>query len=125
MRSRTRWASCRGWSRTATSLGRAALPEVDRAAGSDNAETVAAKMREMPVRDDHPDRFCPRADGRMITDMYLVKVKSPGESKGRWDFFNILSTIPAEQTRGAAGQIDMSVHQMSAAQATQAEPRWY
>ena len=68
------------------------------AAGSDNAETVAAKMREMPVRDDFTQTGSVRADGRMITDMYLVKVKSPEESKGEWDFFNILSTIPAEQT---------------------------
>lgn len=68
------------------------------AAGSDNAETVAAKMREMPVRDDFTQTGSVRADGRMITDMYLVKVKSPEESKGEWDYFNILSTIPAEQT---------------------------
>jgi branched-chain amino acid transport system substrate-binding protein len=68
------------------------------AAGSDNAETVAAKMREMPVRDDFTQTGSVRVDGRMITDMYLVKVKSPEESKGEWDYFNILSTIPAEQT---------------------------
>ena len=69
-----------------------------KAVGARDTKPVMAKMREMPVRDDFTQTGSVRVDGRMITDMYLVKVKSPEESKGEWDYFNILSTIPAEQT---------------------------
>jgi len=29
--------------------------------------------------------------------MYLVQVKSPDESKGEWDLYRILATIPGDQ----------------------------
>ena len=38
-----------------------------------------------------------REDGRKIHPMYLLQVKSPEESKGDWDFFKIVASIPAEQ----------------------------
>lgn len=68
------------------------------AAGTDETKAVAAKMREMPVNDDFTQSGTIRPDGRMITDMYLVKVKTPDESEGEWDFVDVLSTIPAKQT---------------------------
>ena len=65
---------------------------------SDEGPAVAAKMREMPVHDAFAPNGRIREDGRMITDMYLFQVKTPEESTGEWDYFKILSTIPAEQT---------------------------
>jgi branched-chain amino acid transport system substrate-binding protein len=38
-----------------------------------------------------------RQDGRKMHDMYLFEVKKPGESKGKFDFYKLVSTIPAEQ----------------------------
>lgn len=73
------------------------LKAVD-ATGSDDGATVAAKMRETPVHDSFAANGKIRPDGRMITDMYLFEVKKPEESKAPWDYFNILATIPAEQT---------------------------
>jgi branched-chain amino acid transport system substrate-binding protein len=29
--------------------------------------------------------------------MYLMQVKKPSESKGAWDFYNLLETIPGDQ----------------------------
>jgi branched-chain amino acid transport system substrate-binding protein len=29
-------------------------------------------------------------------DMYLFKVKTPAESKGPWDYYNVVATIPAK-----------------------------
>lgn len=29
--------------------------------------------------------------------MYLFQVKSPQESKGRWDYYKLVSTIPTEE----------------------------
>ena len=30
-------------------------------------------------------------------NMYLFEVKAPAESKGRWDYYKLLATIPAGQ----------------------------
>ena len=38
-----------------------------------------------------------RADGRMIHRPYLIEVKKPAESKGPWDYYKVVATIPAEQ----------------------------
>ena len=68
------------------------------AAGTDEAKAVAAKMREMPVNDFMTDNARIREDGRVMRNAYLVQVKSPAESKGPWDFYKILATIPPEQS---------------------------
>ena len=33
----------------------------------------------------------------MVHDMYLARVKTPAESKGPWDFYTILKTIPGDE----------------------------
>ncbi|WP_407170510.1 ABC transporter substrate-binding protein [Bradyrhizobium sp. ORS 111] len=38
-----------------------------------------------------------REDGRAVHAMYLVEVKKPAESKSPYDYFKVLSTIPADQ----------------------------
>ena len=38
-----------------------------------------------------------REDGRKIHDMYLFQVKTPEESKGQWDYYNLRATIPAAE----------------------------
>jgi branched-chain amino acid transport system substrate-binding protein len=67
------------------------------AAGMLDAQTVMAKMREMPINDFFAQDGHIRIDGRMVHDMYLAEVKKPSESKGPWDFYKILETIPGEQ----------------------------
>ncbi|TVP51495.1 MAG: ABC transporter substrate-binding protein [Halomonas sp.] len=67
------------------------------AAGTDDPETVRAQMAEMPVEDFFARNGSIREDGRMIHDMYLAQVKTPEESTGEWDLYEILSTIPAEE----------------------------
>jgi branched-chain amino acid transport system substrate-binding protein len=66
------------------------------AAGTDNADAVALKMRELPVRDAFTQTGTVRADGRMVHDMYLVQVKKPSESKASWDYYKVLATLPAD-----------------------------
>jgi branched-chain amino acid transport system substrate-binding protein len=68
-----------------------------KAAGTDDGKAVAAKMREMPVDDFFAKGARIREDGRLIHDMYLVEVKRPNESKGPWDYYKVLRTIPGEQ----------------------------
>jgi branched-chain amino acid transport system substrate-binding protein len=38
-----------------------------------------------------------RADGRVIHPIYLFEIKKPAESKGPYDYYKLLSTIPAEK----------------------------
>ncbi len=56
-------------------------------AGSDQAEAVIAKMKATPINDFFAKNGIIRADGRMVHDMYLARVKTPEESKGNWDYY--------------------------------------
>jgi branched-chain amino acid transport system substrate-binding protein len=66
------------------------------AAGTDETAAVMAKMREMPINDVFYKNGSIRKDGRMMHDMHLFEVKKPEESKGPWDYYKLLATIPAE-----------------------------
>jgi len=73
------------------------LKAVDKVGGAGDGKAVVAAMKAMPTDDPLFGKGRIRADGRKIHPMYLLQVKSPAESKGDWDYFKILSTIPAEQ----------------------------
>ena len=64
---------------------------------SKDPKAVMAKMKEMPSEDPLFGKGQIRADGRHVHDMYLVEVKKPADSKGPWDNYKILATIPADQ----------------------------
>lgn len=67
------------------------------AAGTLDGAAVAARMREMPVNDFMTKDGRIREDGRLVRDMYLFRVKSPAESKYRFDYYELLATIPGEE----------------------------
>jgi branched-chain amino acid transport system substrate-binding protein len=64
---------------------------------SDDGVTVVKKMREMPINDFMTKNGKLREDGRVMRDMYLFEVKKPSESKGQYDYYKQLATIPADQ----------------------------
>jgi branched-chain amino acid transport system substrate-binding protein len=64
---------------------------------SDDGAKVVAKMKEMPTDDPLFGKGTIRADGRKVHPAYLVEVKKPSESKGPYDYYKVLATIPAEQ----------------------------
>jgi branched-chain amino acid transport system substrate-binding protein len=66
------------------------------AAGTDETTAVAAKLHEMPV-DDSFAKGTVRPDGTFAHDMFLFDVKKPSESKGPWDYYKLLQTIPASE----------------------------
>ncbi len=68
-----------------------------KAAGTDDAMQVMAKMRAMPIKDPFTQDGRLRVDGRMVHDIYLMQVKKPEESKGPWDVYQVLQTIPGDQ----------------------------
>ena len=67
------------------------------AAGTDEGLKVANKMKELPVKDMFAKNGKILPNGRMAHDMYLARVKQPSQSKGRWDYYDILRTIPADE----------------------------
>jgi len=67
------------------------------ASESTDADTVIAKMKEMPTDDPLFGQGKIREDGRKIHDMYLFQVKTPEASTGPWDYYEVVATVPAEQ----------------------------
>ncbi|MFD1880905.1 ABC transporter substrate-binding protein [Paracoccus pacificus] len=67
------------------------------AAGTDETEAVAAKLHELPVKDVFAENGKVAPNGRMISDVYLMQVKKPGESDIPWDYYNVLATIPGDE----------------------------
>ncbi len=70
-----------------------AVAEID----DDSGEAAVDQMKQMPVNDFFAQDGEIRADGRMVHDMYLVQVKKPEESEGKWDYYNVLATIPGDE----------------------------
>lgn len=68
-----------------------------KATGSDDAQTVRKQMMDTPINDMFAKNGIIREDGRMVHDMYLAQVKTPEESTGEWDLYNIVRTIPADE----------------------------
>jgi len=68
-----------------------------KAAGSRDADAVAAKMRELPVNDFTTKDGKVRIDGRVLRNLYLLQVKKPEESKGKWDLYNVVATVPGDE----------------------------
>ncbi|MDB5565327.1 MAG: transporter permease [Tardiphaga sp.] len=68
-----------------------------KAAGTTDAAPVMKIMKDTPINDMFAKNGRIREDGRMVHDMYLFEVKKPSESKGRWDDYKLLATVPGDQ----------------------------
>ncbi len=73
------------------------LKAVEALKSAKDGKTVVAKMKEMPADDPLFGKGEVRADGRKTHDMYLFEVKKPEELKGPWDYYKLLTTIPADK----------------------------
>jgi branched-chain amino acid transport system substrate-binding protein len=71
--------------------------EAVKAAGTDETNAVMAAMRKAPIHDFFAKNGRIREDGRMVHDMYLFEVKKPEESKGPWDFYKVVATVPGDE----------------------------
>ena len=67
-----------------------------KAAGTDDGPAVANKMRELPINDMTVQNGSILPNGRVLQDMYLVRVKAPSASTKPWDYYEVLSTIPGK-----------------------------
>jgi branched-chain amino acid transport system substrate-binding protein len=67
-----------------------------KAAGTDDGAAVQAKMRELPVDDFDMKGVKIRADGQVMRPLYSVRVKKPAESKGEYDYYEVVKTVAPE-----------------------------
>lgn len=75
-----------------------AAASVGAAEAKRSGSAVVARMKQMPVESDIYEGPCAvRAEGRAITPAYLFEVKRPEDSRGEWDYYKVLATVPAEQ----------------------------
>jgi branched-chain amino acid transport system substrate-binding protein len=68
-----------------------------KATGTDDAEQVLAYLRANKLNDIYLKDGVVRPDGRVVHDMYLLQVKTPGQSKEPWDYFNVVQTIDGNE----------------------------
>ena len=58
---------------------------------------VVEKMKSMPTEDKLFGKGLIEPNGRTIHSAYLFEVKKPSESKGPWDFYKLIGTVPGDQ----------------------------
>ena len=68
-----------------------------KATGTDDALAVAKAMKAAPIHDVFTADGHVRDDGRVTYDRYLMRVKTPQESKYPWDYLTIVAKIPAAE----------------------------
>ena len=66
------------------------------ATNSVDPEIVIAQMRKTPVDDFFAQGGKVREDGRMVHDMYLMRIKKPEESKQKWDLYQYVATVAGD-----------------------------
>ena len=66
------------------------------AANSTEAGAVMAQMQALPIDNIFVHNASLRADGRAIRGMFLARVKTPAQSKGPWDYLELVREIKAE-----------------------------
>jgi branched-chain amino acid transport system substrate-binding protein len=62
-------------------------------AGTNEAQAIIKKMKEKPIDDDLFGPVVVRADGRVIHNMYIFRVKAPEASKSKWDLLEKVGVL--------------------------------
>lgn len=69
------------------------------AVGTKDGIKVAEKMKATPVNDFMSKDVKILANGWVQRDFHLFEVKGPEESKGPWDYYKLVTTIPGKEIR--------------------------
>ena len=64
---------------------------------AEDGKAVVDAMKQAPIHDPVYGETTIRVDGRALHPVYIFQTKAPAESKGPWDFFKLVATIPADQ----------------------------
>jgi branched-chain amino acid transport system substrate-binding protein len=74
-----------------------AVASMGAAEAKKSGRAVVERMRGVPLDDDVFGKSTLRADGRVLHTAYLFEVKKPEESKGPWDYYKTIASVPAEE----------------------------
>ena len=74
-----------------------AVADVGAAEAKRSGRVVVERMKQLPISDDVLTNARIRADGRVVSDVYLFEVKSPEESKSEWDLYKIKRKLGPDQ----------------------------
>jgi branched-chain amino acid transport system substrate-binding protein len=74
-----------------------AVGDMGVAAAKASGVDAVNRMKAMPAEDDAFGAGTIRPDGRKVHPAYLFQVKAPNESRGAWDYYKLLQTVPADQ----------------------------
>lgn len=85
------------YSATLAYLNAVAVAVAVAAAGTDDARQAVPAMKRAPIRDPLFGEVTVRPDGRVIHAMHLFEVKRPEESRGAWDYYKLVGTVPAAE----------------------------
>ena len=82
-------------------------------AGTNDAQAVIRKMKETPIDDALFGPVVVRADGRAIHNMYILKAKTPAESKSKWDLLEQIGVLSGPEAfrpieEGGCSLVDQS-----------------
>ena len=67
------------------------------AAGTFDTLAVMDRMRALPVEDTFVRNGVLRADGRVVKEVWVGRLKTASESKAEWDYVELLQTVPGSQ----------------------------
>lgn len=76
---------------------RAYLRAAETAGTQSGTATIAAMRAASPIQDPLFGPTTIRADGRAVHRMHLFEVKAPDQSRGAWDYYRLVATIPPEE----------------------------
>jgi branched-chain amino acid transport system substrate-binding protein len=65
--------------------------------GVSDGKALVETMKSMPTDDPIFGKGSIRQDGRKLHPMFLFTTKAPAESTGKWDYFKLVATVPAEK----------------------------
>jgi branched-chain amino acid transport system substrate-binding protein len=74
-----------------------AINKIGPAAAKASGKAVVEAMKSLPIEDDAFGKGSIRQDGRTLLPAYLFQVKKPSESRGKWDYYKLVQTTPADQ----------------------------
>jgi branched-chain amino acid transport system substrate-binding protein len=80
------------------------LKAVEEAGTKTDGKRVVEVAKSLPTDDTVFGKGTIRADGRKMHSMYLFETKTPSESKGAWDYYRLLRTIPADEAFRPMGE---------------------
>jgi branched-chain amino acid transport system substrate-binding protein len=71
-----------------------------KAVGTTDPDKVMAELKRAKIDDFFVKGGYIRADGVMVHDMYVMQVKSPGESKYPWDYYKLVKQMKGAEAFG-------------------------